>query len=139
MPPLLQGGEYPVRALNATEEEIVLDQICTRVRSGTAQIFIDNPLLRQPFWDEPCFWEGKWRAGHFGDLLEWVDLHGGWVRMFDGQRVEEYAEGEKEEAEEETNTESYDTTCRKKLALLSVVGAWFECSCLYDGYWKHMH
>ena len=34
--PLLQGGKYTVRALDATEAEIVLNQIHTRLQSGTA-------------------------------------------------------------------------------------------------------
>ena len=41
----LQGGKYPVRALDADEAELILDRIWVRVRSGTARIMMNNPML----------------------------------------------------------------------------------------------
>ena len=41
----LQGGENPVRALDADEVELILDRIRVCVRSGTAQIMTNNPML----------------------------------------------------------------------------------------------
>ena len=74
---LLQGGKYPIRVLSTEEVDLVLKRICSRVQSGTAQIFTDNPLLCHPFWAGPHLWEGKWRSGYGGDLRQWVDLSNG--------------------------------------------------------------
>ena len=83
---LLQGGEYPIRALSTEETDLVLERIYTRAWSGTEQIFTDNPLLRYPFRYGPHFWEGKWRSGYGDDLWEWVDLNGGEWSVF-GKRL----------------------------------------------------
>ena len=73
----LQGGEYPVRALDADEAELIVDRIHVHVRSGTAQIMTNNPMLQFPFWDGPRFWEGKWLVGYCSNLRYWVDTTGG--------------------------------------------------------------
>ena len=41
----LQGGEYPMRVLDADEVELILDRIWVRVWSGTAQIMMNKPML----------------------------------------------------------------------------------------------
>ena len=96
-----QGGENPIRALHTDKAKIVLDQIRTRVWSGTAQIFTNNLLLRQHFWYDPHFWDGKWRADYYDNLIEWADLHGGWTKLFGGWRAEGKPEGYDKDEEEE--------------------------------------
>ena len=64
----LQGGEHPLRALDADEVELILDQVHVGVRSGTAWIMTNNPILQFLFWDGPRFWKGKWLDGYCSDL-----------------------------------------------------------------------
>ena len=48
-----------MRALDADEAELILDQLHKRVHSSTAQIMTDDPILQSPFWDGTDFGRGS--------------------------------------------------------------------------------
>ena len=80
-----------MRVLDADEAELILDRLCMHVRSGTAQILTNHPILQFPFWDSPRFWEGKWLEGYCSNLWYWLDTAGGRHKLFD-KKVEDEPE-----------------------------------------------
>ena len=66
-----------MRALDADEVKLILDWLRVHVRSGTAQIMTDDPILQPLFWDGPRFWEGKWLDRYCSDLWYWVEMASG--------------------------------------------------------------
>ena len=98
-----------MRVLDVDEAKVILDWIRIRVRSGTAQILTNHPILHFPFWHGPRFWEGKWRDGYCSNLWHWVDSPGEAQKLFgkgaedepEEQTGKEIKEGEEEEKERE--------------------------------------